>query len=151
MDDYMIGSGAILTAGPRATVTPATLHAQTDPLLAGVVRAAAIDYEGRRQSDLARLLLVAIGWNARRFAQGVVAPLITAGESSLADVLGTLGRAAGERVVHLFADWLPDSDLVEALNKQGVELVAHPLETIRRAALISGQRHTHLIPLLRAA
>lgn len=45
MNDYVIGSGAVLTAGPNASIAAATLHAQTDAAIAAGVRAALVDFE----------------------------------------------------------------------------------------------------------
>jgi len=133
MYPYFIGSGVMLAAG-------ATLHAQTDAALAASVRAAAVDFEGSEQGDLARLLVVAAGWTSSAFERVVMAPLRARGEASLADVLAALATSAGAGTVHLFAGWLPEAGLLEDLAGRGVTLIAHPLESIERAALISGQR-----------
>jgi len=139
MHQYFIGSGVLLEAGTNAA-TPATLHAQTDALLASSVRAAAIDFEGTGQGELARLLLVAAGWTSSAFERVVMTPLRARGTAGLADVLGAVALAVGDGTVHLFSTWLPEPDLVGALVARGVTLVAHPLGSIERAALISGQR-----------
>jgi len=70
----------------------------------------------------------------------VMAPLRARGAATLADVLAALALAAGGGTVHLFCGWLPDPGLVDALAAQGVTLIAHPLASIERAALITGQR-----------
>ncbi len=49
MDEYFIGAGALLTAGPQASIASATLHAQTDPGLSQQVVAAVVDFEAARQ------------------------------------------------------------------------------------------------------
>lgn len=140
MYPYFIGSGVLLEAGANAAAVPATLHAQTDALLASSVRAAAVDFEGVGQTDLARLLVVAAGWTSSAFERVVMAPLRARGAATLADVLAALALAAGGGTVHLFSGWLPDPSLVDALAAQGVTLIAHPLASIERAALITGQR-----------
>jgi hypothetical protein len=141
MYPYFIGSGVIVEAGASSAVaTPATLHAQTDAALAASVRAAAVDFEGSEQGELSRLLLVAAGWTSSAFDRVVMSPLRAQGAASLADVLRALARTAGGGTVHLFAAWLPEADLLEDLARSGVTLIAHPLESIERAALISGQR-----------
>jgi hypothetical protein len=139
MNDYIIGSGAILVPGPEASITPATLHAQADPLLAGVVQAAALDFEGS-ETSLRRLVIVAAGWTAGRFERRIAARLRTRGEASLAEVLATLAAEVGTTVVHVFARWLPDEATLEAASSFGVSIVAHPLEAVERVSLVSGTR-----------
>ena len=151
MNDYVIGSGALLTAGPQATIAAATLHAQTDPLLAPSVKAALVDFESTEAADFSKVLVMAAGWNGRRFAAEVVQPLLARVECSLADVVALLASAAGTGEVHVFARWLPDDVLVAALRRSGVTLVAHPLEAIRQAALISGQTYSRWNAPLHAA
>lgn len=141
MYPYFIGSGVMLEAGAGAPAVAATLHAQTDAVLASSVRAAAIDFEGAAESDLSRLLLVAAGWTSSAFDRAVTAPLRLRGTASLADVLAALAVAAGEGTVHLFCGWLPSAELTAGLAREGVTLVAHPLASIERAALITGQRN----------
>jgi hypothetical protein len=140
MDEYFIGAGAVLKAGPAGSITGATLHAQTERLAAGEIGAAVIDFEGRHLGELSRILIVAAGWSGPRFQAAVVAPLLARHECTLTDVIGTLADATGRRVVHLFARWLPDDATSSALHKRGIHVVAHPLEAIGQAALISGQR-----------
>jgi hypothetical protein len=139
MNDYIIGSGAILVPGPEGFMTPATLHAQADPLLAGVVQAAAFDFEGS-ETSLQRLLVVAAGWTAGAFERRIAARLRARGEASLADVLAMLAAEVGTRVVHVFARWLPDQTTLEAASRLGVTIVAHPLEAVERVSLVSGTR-----------
>jgi hypothetical protein len=139
MNGYLIGAGALLTAGPAASIARATLHAQTDPGLAEQVQAAVIDFESGNPSELSRLLIIAAGWSPSRFDACVARPLLERGECSLADVMEQLGRATGARELHVFARWLPDGALLSELRARGFEVVAHPLETIDQAALVSGQ------------
>lgn len=151
MSEYLIGSGAILTAGPNSTITGATLHAQTDPYLAPRVEAAVIDFEGVSDRELSRIVIVATGWSRPKFEAEVIRSLLACAECSLADVIGTLRGATGAREIHLFARWSPDRPLLDELARKGVRLVAHPLETLDQAALVSGQRLTRWQPQFRAA
>ncbi|MGR4063883.1 MAG: hypothetical protein ACLQPV_00370 [Vulcanimicrobiaceae bacterium] len=139
MDGYLIGAGAILTAGDAATISGATLHARTDPHLARQVSAAVIDFESPSPQDLTRLVVVAAGWDAARFRREFATPLLTRRECSLADVIVDLGRAVGVGDVHLFARWLPEFAVIEAASGAGVTVVSHPIESILQAALVSGQ------------
>lgn len=120
-------------------MTPATLHAQADPLLAGVVQAAAFDFEGS-ESNLQRLVVVAAGWTAGRFERRIASRLRARGEASLAEVLAALATEVGTRAVHVFARWLPDEATLEAAADFGFSIVAHPLEAVERVSLVSGTR-----------
>jgi hypothetical protein len=140
MNDYIIGAGAILTAGAEGGIAPATLHAQADSLIAGSVRAAAFDFEGDRPNELQRLVIVAPGWNARRFDERVTAPLRSRGSASLCEVLVELARAVESDCVHLFAAWLPDDRTLDVTGSAGVTVVVHAIETIGRASLVSSGR-----------
>jgi hypothetical protein len=151
MNDYVIGAGAILTAGPNATISSACLHAQTEAPIAAGVRAALVDFEATRLEDLSRVVIVAPGWNRSRFEREVAGPLLARSEVTLAEVLATLAGAAGSREVHVFARWLPDESLCAALAACGISLVTHPLEAIARAALVSGQSYQRWRAPLRAA
>jgi hypothetical protein len=151
MNDYVIGAGAVLTAGPNASIAGATLHAQTDAAIAATVRAAVVDFESRSSSDLTKVVMLATGWNAARVKAELVAPLLAGGECTLADILVLLASAAQTTEIHLFARWLPDEVLTAALRRAGVTLVVHPLESIRQAALISGQNYVRWPSPLRAA
>ena len=151
MNDYVIGSGAILTAGPDASIAGMTLHAQTESSLAASVQAALVDFESSSCTELSRVIVMAAGWNAARVKADLVAPLLERGTCTLADVLGQLAHAAQTREVHLFARWLPDEVLTAALRRCGVTLVVHPLESIRQAALICGQSYSRWPSPLRAA
>lgn len=139
--EYMIGAGAILETGESAKVTPAMLHARVDAGLARAVGAAAIDFEGSSPEGLRRLLVLVPGWNASRFRGAVTDALVEQGTCSLADVLQKLAQAAGVAEVHLFSHWLPDEPTCRSLAECGIGLVSYPLETIRTAAVVAGQRH----------
>ena len=140
MDEYFIGAGALLTAGREASIARATIHAQADRHLAREIQAAIFDFEGLRVSEVSRLLIAAGGWGADRFRSEVVLPLLAMRECELADVIGTLASAVGTADVHLFARWEPDQPTAAALAARGIRLIAHPLEAIGQAALVSGQR-----------
>ncbi len=150
MEGYIIGSGALLRSGPNATITPAALHAQVAPAIAGAARAVAVDFEGRSAAELQRLLLLAPGWTAERFARDVTCRLVAQGTCRLGDVLAILADATAVREIHLFADYLPDDLTCGLLARRGVILISHSLGAIERAALIAEQRHTRW-PCLRAA
>jgi hypothetical protein len=137
--EYIIGAGAILETGDAGTITPASLHAQVDPALAQRVAVAAVDFEGTSIDGLRRLLVIAQGWNGAQF-RGISERLREQRECTLADVLRTLAEQAHASEVHVFAHWLPDEQTCKALERSGVALVAHPLESIRAASLVSGQR-----------
>ncbi|MGC2129282.1 MAG: hypothetical protein WA629_04200 [Candidatus Aquilonibacter sp.] len=151
MNDYVIGCGAVLTAGPNASIAGATLHAQTDSALAASVRAALVDFESSSCSELTKVVVLATGWNAARVRADLVSPLLARECCTLADILAQLARAAQISEVHLFARWLPDEVLTAALEREGVILVVHPLESIRQAALICGQNYSRWPSPLRAA
>ena len=140
MSEYLIGAGAVLTAGAAASIAGATLHAQTDSPAAGEIRAAVIDFEAASPQELSRILLVAAGWSPNRFESEVIEPLLACGECTLADVMERLAQATGTRELHVFARWLPDLNLAGTLREKGVSLVGHPIEAIERAALVCGQR-----------
>ena len=151
MNDYIIGAGAVLTAGPSASFAGATLHAQTDPAIAGVVRAAVVDFESSSLADLSKLVVLATGWSARDVRAELLPPLVARGTCTLADVIEALSRAAKIDEVHVFARWMPDELMAETLRRAGVTLIAHPLGAIRQAALVCGQGVTHLRAPVRAA
>ncbi|HEV2262718.1 MAG TPA: hypothetical protein VGR69_10570 [Candidatus Rubrimentiphilum sp.] len=142
MEQYLIGSGAILESGETARLTPAALHARVDPALAECVGAAAIDFEGQSLESLRRLVVIVAGWNGQRFRSEVSDTLLRRGSCSLGDVLQTLAQAVRASQVHLFSRWLPDDATYAQLQAHGVEIVAHPLEAIESAAVVAGQRHT---------
>lgn len=139
--DYIIGAGAILESGENGSITPATLHAHVDQTLAARAKAVAIDFEGASPASLRRLLVVAQGFNSAAFRTGVTDRLREQRTCVLADVLGTLAHAAGTREVHLFSHWLPDVQTCTQLAQQGIEVIAHPLETIDAASVVAGQRN----------
>jgi hypothetical protein len=140
MDEYFIGAGALLTAGPAASIAGATLHAQTDGALAGRVQAALVDFEGASLKELSRILIVAAGWTPSRFQAEVVKRLLARHECGLAEVIGTLAEATRSREVHIFAHWTLDDASITLLRERRVEVVGHPVEAIGQAALVSGQR-----------
>jgi hypothetical protein len=140
MDEFFIGAGALLRTGPPASITGATLHAQTDPALKGRVEAAVVDFEAGRLAEVSRLLIVAARWSGRRFHEAVVERLLDRRECTLGDVVVILSEATGTREVHLFARWVPDHETAALLKARGIGIVAHPLEAIGQAALVSGQR-----------
>lgn len=141
VEGYIIGSGAMLSAGPQASIRAAALHAQTDPELAGATGAVAVDFESVSQLDLTQLLVIAVGWDARQFDSEVARPLLARGTASVAEVLISLARATRRSRIDLFAAWEPDQLLVGALRASGIELIAHPLEAIACAALITSQKY----------
>lgn len=151
MDEFFIGAGALLTAGPAGSIAAATLHAQPEDGLGRAVRAAVVDFEGTQSGELTRLLIAAAGWTASRFRVGVIEPLLERRECSLADVIATLAEACAARDVHVFARWTPDAVTSARLSDAGVRLVAHPLEAIGQAALVSGQRLQRWRSRVRAA
>lgn len=151
MDEYLIGAGALLTAGPEASIAPATLHAQTDPLLVRAVKAAVIDFESAGPAELSRIVIMVAGWGRGRFREAVVEQLLAARECSLSDVIGQLGRGAGTSEVHLFARWSPEAGMLGEIAAAGIRLVVHPIESIEQAALVSGQRFSRWRSPVRAA
>ena len=137
--DYIIGAGAILESGESGTITPAALHAQVEPALAQRVRVAAVDFEGTSIEGMQRLVVLGQGWNAARFRTGV-SERLRQRTCTLADVLTTLAAEARADEVHIFAHWLPDEATCAALAGRNIAVVAHPLESIRAASLVAGQR-----------
>jgi hypothetical protein len=140
MEEYLIGAGALLTAGPAATIRRATLHAQPLGALARQVSAALIDFESAGRDELSRLLIVAAGWAGSRFHAEVVTPLLALRECGLSDVITILADAVEIKEVHLFARWSPDQTTLDSLEKSGIRIISHPLEALGQAALVSGQR-----------
>lgn len=139
--DYIIGSGAILESGPSGGITPASFHASIGRGATPSLLAMAVDFEGTSAQDVRKMLVVVQGANPGFVRGSVELPLRAKGDCSLADVFLTLARAAKTCEVHLFAHWLPPEETCEALRSAGVTLVAHPLETIEAASVVSGQRH----------
>ncbi len=150
MDGYFIGAGAVLTAGAPAGIAVASLHAQVDGTIAGRIRGAVVDFEGRTAAELTQVVVAVAGWNVGRFDAEVTAPLAARGACTLADVLMQLARATQSDEVHLFARWSPDAEATRALARAGVRVVCGPIEAISQAALVSGQRVARW-PSLRAA
>jgi hypothetical protein len=151
MDNYLIGAGAVLTAGAAGSITGASLHAQVDAGLSGQVQAAMVDFEAGDLSELSRVVIVATGWSVGRFEERVSRKLLAARECTLSDVFETLATATGAPEVHLFARWLPDSSILAEIANRKVRLIAHSLDAIGQAALISGQRYARWPAPLRAA
>ena len=140
MDEYLIGAGALLTAGPEGSITAATLHAQVEAGLAESVQAAIVDFEASQLAEVSRLLIVAAGWSGPQFRTAVIQKLLAQRQCELADVVLALAEATGAGEIHLFARWLPDEATIARLRDRGVAIVAHPLDAIARAALVCGQR-----------
>jgi hypothetical protein len=140
MDEYLIGAGALLTAGPAATIRRATLHAQPTGALARQVAAALIDFESAGPDELCRLLILAAGWAGSRFQAEVVARLLAKRECGLSDVITILADAVETKEVHLFARWSPDPTTLASVEKSGIRILTHPLDALGQAALVSGQR-----------
>lgn len=140
MDEYFIGAGALLTAGEDASITGATLHAQPDLGAGEAVKAAVIDFEAMQPGELSRILIVAAEWSGGRFRAEVIRRLLDRRECSLADIFSTLAEATGSKTVHLFAHWRPDEATNRRMAERGIQVVAHPLAAIGRAALVCGQR-----------
>jgi len=138
--DYIIGAGAILESGETGAITPANLHAHVDAALAQGVKALAIDFESSTLNTLSRLLIVAQGWNAAAFRNGITEPLRQKRTCTLGDVLCVLASAVGTAEVHVFAHWLPDDATCAQLKAAGITIFSHPLESIAAASVISGQR-----------
>jgi hypothetical protein len=151
MDEYLIGAGALLTAGPEGSITAATLHAQMVPGLAGEVEAALVDFESGQLADVSRLLIIAAGWSGPQFRSAVFRKLLAQRQCELADVILTLAHATGAREIHLFARWRPDEATVARLRERGVGIISHPLDAIGQAALVCGQRLERWRPPVRAA
>jgi hypothetical protein len=151
MEGYLIGAGAVLKAGPAASIAPAALHAQTDRCLAERVGAALIDFESTDISELSRVLIVAAGWSGPRFRSEVVQALLERRDCTLAEVIAILAETTGVREVHLFAHWRLDEAATADLDRLGVRVVAHPLGAIDQAALVSGQRLVRWPAAFRAA
>ena len=138
--DYIIGAGAILQSGPNATITPATLHARVDPAIVSRAGAVAIDFEGTSPAAISKLLVLVQGSNAAAFRSSVADQLKARRDCSLADVFQALAAGAAATELHLFAHWFPDEATCSQLRDAGIEVVAHPVEAIEAAALVSGQR-----------
>ncbi len=151
MDEYFIGAGALLTAGPAASIAGATLHAQPIPGLAGCIEAALVDFEATQLGEASRILIVAAGWSGARFRAEITGKLLSQHECTLADVIATLAEATAAREVHIFAHWLPDEATSALLAERGIQVLAHPLEAIGQAALVSGQRRESWHSPVRAA
>ena len=140
MEEYLIGAGALLTAGPSATISGATLHAQPGFDLAHQVSAAVVDLESAGPEEISRLLIVAAGWSGSRFHREVVSELLAQRECGLSDVIETLAWATQTDEIHLFVRWQPDEAMTAALGRKGIRVASHSLEALGQASLVSGQR-----------
>jgi hypothetical protein len=149
MDEYFIGAGALLTAGPAGSIADATLHARPGRELAQRVGAALVDFEATSVGDLSRILIVASGWSAPRFRAAVVARLKQLGDCALADVVATLAEATATEEVHIFAHWQPDAETLADLGRRGICVEVHPLDALGQAALVTGQRRVQQSPRVR--
>ena len=127
------------------------LHAQADAQLVSLVRAAIIDFESGETCDLSRIIAIGARWKPAQVRESFIEPLVTRGDCSLADVIATLAKGTGSKEVHVFARWFPDEILSAALRRDGIALIAHPLESIHAAALVSGQSFARLTAPVRAA
>jgi hypothetical protein len=134
MDEYFIGAGALLTAGPAASIAGATLHAQTEAGLAVQVKAAVIDFEAVRLGDASHVLIVAAGWSGARFRAEVVSRLLSQRECGLADVMTILAEATGAEDIHVFAHWLADDAIGQAALVCGQRVGRWPVQAAPRVA-----------------
>ena len=138
MNDYVIGAGAVLTAGPTATSRERHFTLKPMRSLAPTVRAALIDFESSSRAELTKVVVMATGWNARRVKDDLVAPLLARGECSLTDILVSLAEQRNPRSPRLRA--VARRRRNDRGGQPGGRLARlAPLEAIRRAALISGQ------------
>jgi len=138
MEEYFIGSGAILEAGERSKITGASLHAQ----LVSDCRPSAVlvDFEGGSLLEVRRLLALVSGFSVGRFEATVSTRLLAAGACGFDDVVRILAEGSDVSEVHLYARWVPDESVLSGLAARGVTLQVHPLEEISRAALIAEHR-----------
>ena len=152
MNDYVIGSGAVLTAGPNASIAGATLHAQTDAAIAATVRAAVVDFESRSANELTKVVMLATGWSPARVKAELVAPLRSRRVCTLRRRHRPLGCGRTDGRGPSLRPLAPRRRVDRgALRREGVTLVVHPIETIRQAALICGQQYVRWPLPLRAA
>ena len=140
MDEYFIGGGAILTAGPAATIAGAMLHAQPQAGIGVQMEAVVVDFEATKPAELSRLLIAAAGWSGPRFCDAVVGRLLARRQCDLADVFTTLAEGVGAAEIDLFAHWSPDAATLVKLGGRGITVRRHPVEAIGPAAVVSGQR-----------
>ena len=151
MDEYLIATGALITAGERPCITPAALHAAVEAAVAAAARVAVVDFDGASARVPRRLLLLVRDWGARAFEASVIARLRSKGIGSCPDALAALAEGTKTGELHLFARWLPGEDLCERLAGLGVTIVAHPLEAIHRACLIEQREREYRAVRVRAA
>lgn len=134
--NYIIGAGAMLTAGDQSTIARATLHAQVFDGHAEGSTALVVDFESSRASELTRLLILGVGLSPRSFHQGVTSRLVGSGDCDLGRVIVLLAAGLQTRRIHWFARWTPSEAVLQNLKAQSITLVVKPLEAIARAALV---------------
>jgi len=134
--DYIIGAGAMLTAGEQSSIARATLHAQVLEGQADGSTAVVVDFDSSRPAELRRLLILGVGLSPQSFHDGVTSRLIGSGDCDLERLIAVLASGLGTRRIHWFARWTPSEAVLVNLRAQGVTLVPKPLEAILRAALV---------------
>ncbi len=134
--DYIIGAGAMLTAGAQSSIARATLHAQTTDTDARSSKGVVIDFDSSRPAELRRLLILGVGLTPQSFHDCVTMRLIGSGDCDLERVIALLAAGLHTNEIHWFARWSPEESVLRALALQGVKLIVKPLEAIARAALV---------------
>ncbi|MDQ6826460.1 MAG: hypothetical protein M3Z14_04570 [Candidatus Eremiobacteraeota bacterium] len=134
--DYIIGAGAMLTAGGETSIARATLHAQTIDLDARNTKGMVIDFEASRPAELRRLLILGVGLSPQSFHDGVTKRLIGCGCCGLEQVIALLAEGLHTAEIYWCARWSPNDMVLRYLGSRGIKLVVRPLETIARAALV---------------
>lgn len=134
--NYIIGAGAMLTAGDQSTIARATLHAQVLDGQAEGSTGVVVDFESGRASELRRLLILGVGLSPQSFHDGVTSRLTGSGDCDLGRVITFLAAGLQTRRIHWFARWTPSEAVLENLKAHGVTLLVRPLEAIARAALV---------------
>ncbi|PZR56758.1 MAG: hypothetical protein DLM50_07390 [Candidatus Meridianibacter frigidus] len=137
--EYLIGGGAILEAGARASIRPVTVHAAL-AREGDLPAVALLDFEASSLEQVRRLVLVGANETAASFDRRVSANLMAAGVCELADVVRIVAVGLAEAEVHLFARWAPPAALIDELRGYGIRLVAHNLADLGRVALIAERR-----------
>lgn len=134
--DYIIGAGAMLTAGEGSTITRAALHAQVVDGHGEGSTGVVVDFDSSRPSELRRLLILGVGSSPQKFHDGVTSRLIGSGDCDLERLIALLAAGLQTRRIHWFARWTPSDSVLRNLQTQGITLVVKPLEAIARAALV---------------
>ncbi|MDQ6931790.1 MAG: hypothetical protein M3160_01300 [Candidatus Eremiobacteraeota bacterium] len=134
--DYIIGAGAMLTAGERTTITRATLHAQVLDGHGVGSTGVVVDFDSSRPSELKRLLILGVGLSPQNFHDGVTSRLVGSGDCDLERLIELLASGLQTRRIHWFARWAPTDSVLQNLQTHGVTLVVKPLDAIARAALV---------------